>query len=204
MTIVWEFNRFDTIHERDGQTDRQTDRQAPHGGLGRAQAASAATEFINPLDSKSNYSATSNNTKLRGGLFHLAQRGGAGRAAGPAQSPPRCTKSNSPPINGQCTNHASVPITVLLYDGPLRCGFNVAIKALRDRVTSAIIVYVIFAYGSILTAANAVTAAVDSIQFACMECCSVVYSTAAKVWSTTRTRTTRPCYTTPHTPATWR
>ena len=23
---------------------------------------------------------------------------------GPAQSPPRCTKFNSPPINGQCTN----------------------------------------------------------------------------------------------------
>jgi len=41
---------------------------------------------------------------------------------GPAQSPPRCT--NSPPINGQCT------ITVLLYDGPLLCGFNVAIKGL--------------------------------------------------------------------------
>jgi len=28
---------------------------------------------------------------------------------------------------------ASVPITVLLYDGPLLCGFNVAIKGLRKR-----------------------------------------------------------------------
>ena len=27
---------------------------------------------------------------------------------------------------------ASVPITVLLYDGPLLCGFNVAIKGLTD------------------------------------------------------------------------
>jgi len=27
-------------------------------------------------------------------------------AASPLQSPPRCTKCNSPPINGQCTNHA--------------------------------------------------------------------------------------------------
>jgi len=26
---------------------------------------------------------------------------------------------------------ASVPITVLLYDGPLLCGFNVAIKGLK-------------------------------------------------------------------------
>jgi len=38
------------------------------------------------------------------------------------QSPPRCTRCNSPPINGQCTN---------LYDGPLLCGFNVAIKGLN-------------------------------------------------------------------------
>ena len=29
---------------------------------------------------------------------------------------------------------ASVPITVLLYDGPLLCGFNVAIKGLRPRL----------------------------------------------------------------------
>jgi len=27
---------------------------------------------------------------------------------------------------------ASVPITVLLYDGPLLCGFNVAIKGLNS------------------------------------------------------------------------
>ena len=28
---------------------------------------------------------------------------------------------------------ASIPITVLLYDGPLLCGFNVAIKELKLR-----------------------------------------------------------------------
>jgi len=27
-----------------------------------------------------------------------------GWAVGPTQYPPRCTKCNSPPINGQCTN----------------------------------------------------------------------------------------------------
>ena len=43
----------------------------------------------------------------------------------PHPSPPCCTKCNSPPINGQCTNHQS------LYDGPLLCGFNVAIKGLK-------------------------------------------------------------------------
>jgi len=28
--------RFDTIHERDGQTDGPTDRQTPHDGIGHA------------------------------------------------------------------------------------------------------------------------------------------------------------------------
>ena len=85
---------------------------------------------FNPLDSKGNYSTVSNNMKLvhwplMGGLLHLIQRGGAWAGCGPAQSPPRCTKCNSPPISGQCTNH------ILLYDGPLLCGFNVAIKGLK-------------------------------------------------------------------------
>jgi len=39
-----------------------------------------------------------------GGLLHLVQRGGAWTGCGSAQSPPRCTKCHSPPINGQCTN----------------------------------------------------------------------------------------------------
>jgi len=29
---------------------------------------------------------------------------------------------------------ASVPITVLLYDGPLLCGFNLAIKGLSENM----------------------------------------------------------------------
>jgi len=56
-----------------------------------------------------NYSATLNNMKLvnwplMGGLFkllHLVQRGGDWAGPQPAQAPPRCTKCNSPPINGQ-------------------------------------------------------------------------------------------------------
>jgi len=36
-----------------------------------------------------------------GGLLHLVQRGGAWAGWGPAQSPPFCTKCNSPTINGQ-------------------------------------------------------------------------------------------------------
>jgi len=61
---------------------------------------------INPLNSKGNYSATSNDTKLvHWPLMDLVQRGGAWAGCGPAQSSPRCTKCNSPPINGQCINH---------------------------------------------------------------------------------------------------
>jgi len=36
---------------------------------------------------------------LMGGLLHLVQQGWAWAEWGPAQSPPRCTKRNSPPIN---------------------------------------------------------------------------------------------------------
>jgi len=38
------------------------------------------------------------------GLLYLVQQGGAWAGCGPIQSPPRCTKCNSPPINGQWTN----------------------------------------------------------------------------------------------------
>jgi len=65
---------------------------------------------FNPLECRGYYSATSNNMKLvhwplMGGLLHLLQRGGDWTGPQPAQAPPRCTKCNSPPINGQCTNH---------------------------------------------------------------------------------------------------
>ena len=66
--------------------------------------------WFNPLESRGNYSAISDNMKLvhwplMGGLLHLAQRGGYWSGPQPAQAPPRCAKCNSPPINGQCTNH---------------------------------------------------------------------------------------------------
>jgi len=68
----------------------------------RLQLASATLSF-NPLDSKGNYSATSNNMKLvhwplMGGLLHLVQQGGD-------WAPLCCARCNSPPINGQCTSH---------------------------------------------------------------------------------------------------
>jgi len=82
---------------------------------------------LNPLKLRDNYSATSNNVKLvhwplMGGLLHLVQRGGPGRG----RSPPRPLL-----VVPNVTAHpsaASVPITVLLYNGPLPCGFNVPVK----------------------------------------------------------------------------
>ena len=82
---------------------------------------------IDPLDSNGN--ASSNNTKLvhwplMGGLLHLVQRTGDWAGPQPAQASPRCTKKN-------VTAHpstASLPITVLLYNGPLLCRFIVPIS----------------------------------------------------------------------------
>jgi len=85
------------------------------------------TEHFNPLESRGNYSATSNNMKLvhwplTGGLLHLVQRGGDW--AGPQPARPLIAVPNviSYPLT------ASVPITVLLYNGPLLCGYSVPIK----------------------------------------------------------------------------
>jgi len=79
-----------------------------------------------------------------GGLLHLVQRGGdwAGpqpARAPPAQSPPRCTKCNDPPINHQrpvyqsscCTAYCVRPIAVQLPIKRVNTGlrlFSVLIK----------------------------------------------------------------------------
>jgi len=64
--------------------------------------------------------------RLMGRLLHLVQRGGAW-GCGSVQAPPRCIKSN-------VTAHPSTaPITVLLHNGPLLCGFYVRIKRLKCR-----------------------------------------------------------------------
>jgi len=65
---------------------------------------------FNPLERRGNYSATSSDMKLvhwplMSRLLHLVQRGGDWAGPQFTQAPTRCTKCNSPPINGQCTNH---------------------------------------------------------------------------------------------------
>jgi len=56
---------------------------------------------------------------LMGGLLHLVQRGGTERGLAVQNVIAR-------------PSTASVPTTVLLCNGPLLCGFNVAIKELRS------------------------------------------------------------------------
>ena len=89
---------------------------------------------VNPLQCKGrpNYSATSNNMKLvhwplMDRLLHLVQRWDDCAGPQPAQAPPRCTKCNSPPITGQCTNHR------IRFTCPLLCGFNVPTNGLNAR-----------------------------------------------------------------------
>jgi len=93
----------------DGQTDGRIDL------LYQCRAIKIERCCVNSLMGTGNYSATSHNMKLvhwplMGGLLHLVQRWGDWAGYDPAQSLPRCTKCNSPPISGQC-----IPIIALLY-----------------------------------------------------------------------------------------
>jgi len=76
-------------------------------------------KVFNPLSCKGNYNATSNKTLAVDGwaVTSSTARRGLGRA--PACPVPNVTAHPST---------ASVPITVLLYNGLLLCGFNVPIK----------------------------------------------------------------------------
>ena len=67
---------------------------------------------LNPLEYKGNYIAGTNRHNMKlvcwpmiGGLLHLVQRGWDWAGTQPTQSSPRCTKCNSPLIDGQSTNH---------------------------------------------------------------------------------------------------
>ena len=59
---------------------------------------------------------------LMGGLLHLVQRGGDWTGPQPARP------LLAVPIVTAHPSTASVPITVLLYNGLLLCGFNLPIK----------------------------------------------------------------------------
>jgi len=82
---------------------------------------------LNPLESRGNYSSTSNNMKLvywplMGGLLHLVQRRAYWSGPQSAHDPPQWQSSLYHPST------ASVPITVLMCNSLFLCGFNVPIK----------------------------------------------------------------------------
>ena len=82
---------------------------------------------FNPLESRGNYGATLNNMKLvhwplMGELLHLVLRGGDCVGPQPAQALLAVPNVTVHPST------ASVPISILLYNGPLLCGFNVPVK----------------------------------------------------------------------------
>ena len=68
---------------------------------------------------------------LMSGLLHLVQRGGdlGGAAARPGLL---LAVSNVTAHSSTASVLCTVPVTVLLYNGPLLCGFNVLIKELSD------------------------------------------------------------------------
>ena len=112
VSEVWGFENVDTVRT-DGHLTGFTCILVISGEMTKTR--------LNPLESRGNYSTTSNNMKLvhwplMGRLLHLVQRGGRPVLLG-------VPNVISPPINGQCTNHR-----IAVYNGPLLCGFNVPIK----------------------------------------------------------------------------
>jgi len=105
--MVNKFRRYVYSFWQTDERDRHTHR---HDDIGRACIASRGK----------NRRATDHTTirwwvhwPLMGGLLYLVQRG-AWTGCGYAQSLPRCTKCNSPPISGQSTNF-------ILFDVALYC-----------------------------------------------------------------------------------
>ena len=117
-----------TCHQLVGSVFERVTCGSVRGSLRPWVCPAGWSDLLNRLESRGNYSAASNNMKLvhwplMCGLLHLVQRGGEWAGQQPTQAPLRCTKCNSLPINSQCT--------VLLYNGPLICGFNAGIKGFK-------------------------------------------------------------------------
>ena len=90
--------------------------------------------LFNPLMGTDNYSATSNSKKLvyTGRWWIGCYIWYSNERTGRSRSPPRPLLA-VPNVTAHLST-ASVPITVLLYNGPLLFGFNVAIKGLITRM----------------------------------------------------------------------
>ena len=97
---------------------------------------------VNPLDSKGNYSASSWHQIILSwytgrwwvGCYIWYSEEGPGRTAAPPSPLLAVPNVTAHPST------ASVPITVLLYDGPFFCGFSVTIKGLNEFVCLFVVV----------------------------------------------------------------
>ena len=85
---------------------------------------------IDPLDSEDNYGATSTGCWWVGCYIWYSEEGPGWAAAPPSPLLAVPNVIAHPPM-------ASVPITVLLYDGPLLCSFSVAIKGLTTKMENS-------------------------------------------------------------------
>jgi len=79
--------------------------------------ATVVYALVNPLWAHENRRATDHYTAmvhwpLMGELLHLVQCKRAWAICSPVQSPPRCTKCNSPPVDGQCINFISLDVAL--------------------------------------------------------------------------------------------
>jgi len=87
----------------------------------KERIASSST-YVNSLEGRGNYSATSNNMKL---VHWLLMGGYSEEGTERGCSPPRPLLA-VPNVTAH-TSITGVPITILLYDDALLCGFNVSI-----------------------------------------------------------------------------
>ena len=102
----------------------------------RKTILTANIQTVNSLERGGNFSATSNDMKLvhwplMGGLLHLAHsEEGTGRGRSPARPLLAVPNVTAHPST------TSVPITVLMFNGPLFCVFNLPINGyqLEERV----------------------------------------------------------------------
>jgi len=83
-------------------------------------------DFINALECEGNYSATSNNMKLHGTPAVDEWAVTFGTATGRGRSPPKPLLAVPNIIVHPSAASVGLPITVLLYNGPLLSGFSVS------------------------------------------------------------------------------
>jgi len=111
---------------------------------GTSEHVNVNTYSLNRLEFRGNYSATSNNMKLvywtlMGGLLHCTKFWCREEGTRRGRSPPRPLLAVPNVTSAGNPSTASVPITVLLYNGTLLLGFNESLKVIQRPLTKCFI-----------------------------------------------------------------